>query len=93
MADRPNVTRMRTIPMPANPDPASAPFPVATDPDESGSERGNDFVLRRRRFARLFDDDFAAGRSLLDINDTTRLAFDNAAGKQWQAGGDYYSFD
>jgi hypothetical protein len=46
--------------------------------------------LRRRRFARLFDDDFAAGRRFLDINRAVaidHLAF-HATGKKWQRGGD-----
>jgi len=93
MADHPGVTRMRMIPVAAHPNPVSTPFPSAANPDVSrvGSNR-NDFNLWRRRFARLFHHDFAAGWRLLDINDTTRLAFDNAAGKQWQTGGNYHSF-
>lgn len=83
---------MRTIPVSANPFPASAPFPVATNPEKAGAQRGDDFVLRRRRFARLFHDDFFRG-SGLSHDDTTRLAFDDAAGEQRQAGGNYYSFN
>ena len=80
--------------MAANPGPASAPLPITADPYESRVwPRRNDFDLWRRRLARLLDNDFVGRRTLLDINDTTRLTFDNAAGKQWQAGGNYHGFD
>ena len=89
MADRPNVTRMRMIPMAVHPDPVATPFPNAANPDESRIRRSrNNFILRRRRFAWLFDDDFAAGRRFLDINDAARFPFNNAAGQKRQCGGD-----
>jgi hypothetical protein len=93
MADRPNVTRTRTIPMPANPLPAPAPFPVAANPNEAGPERGNDLVLWGWWLAWLFHDDFFRGGRLLHDDDAARLAFDNAAREQRQAGGDDHSFD
>ena len=78
MSAHPDAARMRVIPMSAHPDPASAPFPNAANPDESrvGRDR-NDLDLRRRRFARLLHND-----------DASRLAFDDAASEQRQAGGD-----
>jgi hypothetical protein len=94
MSAHPEMTRMRMIPVSANPNPAAAPFPNAANPDESrvGGDR-NDFDLRLRRFARLFHHNFVAGWRLSDVDDTARLTFNNTACKQRQAGGDYDSFD
>jgi hypothetical protein len=48
--------------------------------------------LRRRRIFRLGDDHFPGGRGLLHDHDAARLAFDYAAGEQWQTDGDQNSF-
>lgn len=93
MSAHPNATRMRTIPMSAHPNPLAAPFPNAANPDESrvGSDRNN-FDLRWRRFARLCHDDFLGGRRLLHNHGAARLAFDDAAREQRQAGGNQNGF-
>lgn len=89
MAAHPINARVRTIPMSANPDPMSAPFPVAADPDESWIGPGrNNLDSHRRRFARLFHDNFASDSGMLHDDDAAWLTFDDATGEQWQAGGD-----
>ena len=86
--------RMRMIPAPVNPNPASLPFPRAANPDKRrAGRRRNNFNLRRRRRAWLFHDDLGIRRRLLHDNDAARLAFDNAARKQRQAGGNQKTFD
>jgi hypothetical protein len=97
-AANPDCTRMRTIPMAADPNPAPTPIPKAINPDESrvGGD-WSDFDLRRRRFAGLFHHDFGIwrrsdwrGRGLLDINRAVAIdhpAF-HAAGQKRQRSGD-----
>ncbi len=94
-AAHPDCARMRTrSPMSASPNPASAPFPIAADPDESriGSD-WNHFDLRWW-WRGVFNNDFGIWRRL-SINRTVAindLAF-HATGKKRQRGGDYCSFD
>jgi hypothetical protein len=64
---------------------------ITSDPHESWiGRRRPDFNLRRWRLARLFDDNFSAGRRLLDIN--RAVAIDHlpfhAAREKRQADGD-----
>jgi hypothetical protein len=89
MSAHPDVARMRMIPMPMHPDPASAPFPVAADPDESRvGPRRNDLDLHWWRFAGLFHDDFIGSNGFPHDDNAARLAFDNAAREKRQHGGD-----